>query len=520
MKLPDAHSQKYFALPAALLAVLCLFATLAASSPAAENEALAAATKSIESAQLKRHVEVLADDTFEGREAGSRGGRAASTYLGKEFEKLKLKPLGDDQWFQNFEGSSRNILGLLEGSDPTLKSEVIVIGAHYDHVGYGSPSNSYGPVGRIHNGADDNASGVSGLLEIAEAFRSLRVPPARSVLFAFWDGEEKGLNGSRYWLAHPTVKQEQVKFAVNLDMIGRMREKKGLEVYGTRTIAGSRQLISTANRETNLPLAFTWAMKEDSDHWSFFARQIPVVMFHTGLHDEYHRPSDDANLVNYDGMEQVSRVIFLFTHEMANRREGLAFRKSSQREGDGNRTLFERALGPPSPRFGVTWHHDEQKGTFVVTQITAGSTAEKGGLRVGDEILSFGGWKVDDERRLRLELLYATSPATFQVQRSGAADPLSLSVEAAGTPIRLGLRWREDEAEPGVLYVTQVIPNSSAAMAGVAVSDRIYQLSGERFADSADFTARSQQLETEMTVTLERNGRSREVKMQVLPVRK
>ncbi len=513
----DFAPQKFFAVRCALLAIVVAFAPV---SFAAENEAFSAAVKSIELDTLKKHVEVLADDTFEGREAGSRGGRAAALYLTKELDKHKLTPVGDDKtYFQNFEGASRNVLGMLEGSDATLKNEVIVLGAHYDHVGYGNQSNSYGPVGRIHNGADDNASGIAGLLEVAEAFRSLPSPPARSILFAFWDGEEKGLNGSRHWLAQPTIQRERIKFAVNLDMIGRFRDKTGLEVYGTRTLAGSRQSITLANRESNLPLLFTWAMKEDSDHWSFYTRQVPVVMFHTGLHDEYHRPSDDAHLLNYEGMERVSRLLFEFANDLATRPEGTAFRKGSQRESDGNRTLFERSLGPSTPRFGVTWKHDEPTGTFTVTNLTPGGTAERDGMKVGDELVSLGDWKIDDELRLRLEMLYATSPAKIQVKRPGVEEPVDLSIEAAGTPVRIGLRWREDESEPGVLLVTQVVPNSSAAMAKVAVADRIYRLNDEPFANSADFVAKSQQSDTEATFTLERNGRSREVKLQLLPVR-
>ncbi len=136
-------------------------------------------------------------------------------------------------YFQDFDGASRNILGLWEGSDPALKQEVIIVGAHYDHVGYGTPSNSFGPIGRIHNGADDNASGTSGLLEIMEAIVRLEPRPRRTLLFALWDGEEKGLLGSKHWVAQPTLPLERVKLMLNMDMIGRLRDNR-LEIGGSR----------------------------------------------------------------------------------------------------------------------------------------------------------------------------------------------------------------------------------------------------------------------------------------------
>lgn len=486
---------------------------------AAENASFATAVRSITSVELRKHVDVLADDTFEGREAGSRGGRAAAMYLMKEFQRHELKPLGDNgTYFQDFENGSRNILGLLEGSDPDLKAQVIIVGAHYDHVGYGSPRNSYGPFGNIHNGADDNASGVSGLLEIVDALRTLPQRPARSILFALWDGEEKGLNGSKYWTAHPTVKLEQCVFAVNLDMIGRLRNQ-GVEVYGSRTLTGLRQRISLANRETTLPLDFTWEMKEDSDHWSFYKRNIPVVMFHTGLHPEYHRPSDDAHLLNYSGIEQVSQLVFGLVHELGNEPQLTSFRTASRREGAGNRTLLEAAAAPPTPRFGVSWIYDAEQTKFQVTAVTFNGPAEKGGLRKDDEIVDINGVTPTSEAHLRLEILYAPQPTTVRVRRAGQEELVSLQIEPAGNPVRLGLAWREDDAEPGLLLVTQVIPHSAAAMAGVKVKDRVYRVNGEGFANGQDFISRLKGDSTTLELTLERRGQFEDVRLELLPLR-
>ncbi|MFM8707012.1 MAG: M20/M25/M40 family metallo-hydrolase [Planctomycetia bacterium] len=161
---------------------------------------MAAARASIQAADARRHVSALADDTLEGREGGSRGGRAAGSYIVSHLEKLGLEPAGDNgSWYQQF-GGMRNILAIARGSDPAVANELIVVGAHYDHVGYGNSGNSYGPFGFVHNGADDNASGVAGLIEMAEAMQHLPARPRRPILFAFWDGEEKGLLGSYHFV--------------------------------------------------------------------------------------------------------------------------------------------------------------------------------------------------------------------------------------------------------------------------------------------------------------------------------
>jgi Zn-dependent M28 family amino/carboxypeptidase len=168
------------------------------AAPAAEL--MATAHASIRAGDAQRHVAALADDAFEGREGGSRGGRAAGAYVVGHLEKLGLEPAGDAGGYYQQLGGMRNILALARGSDPSVAGELIVVGAHYDHVGYGNAANSYGPFGFGHNGAADNASGVAGLLEVAEAMQHLPRRPRRPILFAFWDGEEKGLLGSYHFL--------------------------------------------------------------------------------------------------------------------------------------------------------------------------------------------------------------------------------------------------------------------------------------------------------------------------------
>ncbi|QDU26526.1 Aminopeptidase S [Anatilimnocola aggregata] len=474
------------------------------------------AADSITKEELKELVDVLADDTFEGREAGSRGGHASGNYLAQRFAELKLQPAGDkDTFFQGFRVSSRNILGMMEGSDEKLKHEVIIIGAHYDHVGYGRPGNSYGPFGLIHNGADDNASGVAGLLEVAEGLNLLPVRPRRSIMFALWDAEEAGLIGSRYWLSTPTVELSRIKAKINADMIGRLRNER-VEIYGSRTAAGLRRLVSEQNQHVGLNLDFTWKMKEDSDHWPFYARSIPTLMFHTGLHDNYHRPSDDTHLLNVDGIREVSRLMTLTLIELANADSATPFRELSKRESPEVQLQKEQPARASQPRFGVSWRIAKDAPT-IITSITPGSPADQAGMKVGDQLLSYNGQPVPDEQLFRLQLLASAGECIFEVKRAGEELPLELKVNPAGAPIRVGITWREDDGEPGVMLLSQIVPGSAADVGGLKLKDRIYALNGQSFANGAEFSGLLSTAEAPLNFLVERTGKLQTVRIEPLP---
>ncbi len=302
--------------PAAL--ILCL--ACAASLHAAEkNSSYRAALDSIKAEELGEHVSQLADTAMEGREAGTRGGHAAGEFLAQQYAGLHLKPAGSGGgFFQPFSPNFRNILAIFPGSDPQFRDQVIVVGAHYDHVGFGGRGYSLGPYGYLHPGADDNASGTSTVLQLAKAFTILAEPPKRSILFAAWDAEEKGLFGSKHWVAHPTVPLERVVAAVNLDMVGRLRDDH-LLVFGWRSGYGWRRLLSGQNDEPALRLEFSWRLKPNADHYPFFDHGIPVLMLHTGMHGDYHRPSDVATRINRSGMSRIARLLFAMLYEMADR---------------------------------------------------------------------------------------------------------------------------------------------------------------------------------------------------------
>jgi hypothetical protein len=423
-----------------VLAAIVAGVAAAAARPAVfAAELMTAARSSIRAEEAKRHVSALADDALEGREGGSRGGRAAGSYIVSHLEKLGLEPAGDNgSYYQQF-GGMRNILALARGSDPTVANELVVVGAHYDHVGYGNSGNSYGPFGFVHNGADDNASGVAGLIEVAEAMQHLPGRPRRPILFAFWDGEEKGLLGSYHFVrVRPALLATMsVVFSVNLDMIGRLRGER-LEVFGARTAEGLRAAVVQSNNRPGarpLELAFDWAIDEDSDHYPFIAAKIPTVMFHTGLHDQYHRPSDDVQLINFDGIEPVARLTLDFVNALAND-PGPArpFRSQSRSETDATKRALEssavsqgtpaQSQGTPAqnmrPRWGIGTRTDPgEPANPVIVRITAGSPAARASMMLGDRVLAIDGTAVTDQADMVTRLANAGSHVAIDIDRKG-----------------------------------------------------------------------------------------------------
>ena len=476
------------------------------------------ALESIRSEQLKGHVDYLADDALEGREPGSPGGRKAGEYLAEKLEEIGLRGAGVDGGFlQPFEPDYRNVLGLLRGSDPELRQHYVVVGAHYDHLGYGTNRNSRGQVGEIHNGADDNASGTSALLEVAEAFTLLPEAPKRSILFVLWDAEEKGMFGSKHWIRHPTLPLEQVDVLLNVDMVGRLRDDR-LMLYGSRSGYGWRRLASHGNEEAGLELEFPWDLKGNGDHWPFFDEGIPVLMLHTGLHDEYHRPTDDAHLINVEGMGRATRLLLAITYDLANCDAVPEFRRAARQEvTSAPRPQPEESPQTPA-RLGVEWQVEQPSGDGVrLTRVAAGSPAEQAGLQPGDRIVEFAGRMIQTSDDLSWAVASAENPVRITVRRTGRDQPLELIGQLEGRPLPLGILWRVEEAEPGALVVTHVVRGSPAAQAGLKPGDYIYQIAGRDFADEAQFAELAQTLPAPVTLLVERDGRLRTVEVPVDP---
>lgn len=416
-------------------AVVFLALALCAGRPlcAVNNNLFAAALNSISEDELYKHVEVLADDVYEGRAAGSRGGHAAGQYLVDQLKQLSLVPAGDNgEITQSFNDDYRNLLVALPGDDPTVAQEVVIVGAHYDHVGYGKQNNSYGPYGQIHNGADDNASGTSVLLELMQAFAKSGLKTRRTIVFALWDAEERGLVGSRYWVSHPTVPLERVKLNITIDMVGRLRDER-LQVLGTRSGYGMRRLFVDAADEP-LWLDFSWELSANSDHWPFLERGIPIALIHTGLHSDYHRPTDDIEKINRSGMQEVGRYLFTVLVQVANTERLPQFRSAVTRETEKMRQDMERpaatavaATWPTNlerPRVGITWRADEAEPNSVfITRVIAGSPADVAGLQVGDRINEFNGQSFADS-----DALFASMSA----QLDASKPQLAMLIERRG----------------------------------------------------------------------------------------
>ncbi len=275
--------------------------------------------------------------------------------------------------------AARNVIAVRRGTDPSLSAEAIVTGAHLDHVGmgwFGSPAGG----GEIHNGADDNASGTAALLEIAEW---LVAQPAskRSIVIAFWCGEEKGLVGSKYYAEHPTWPMEQTIACVNMDMVGRYRTDAetdgGLHLGGAPTGSTFTAIVEKLSAAAGARLTHTWQAWPQSDHYSFYAKDVPSLFFTTGLHPEYHRPADDWWLLNADGAALIA---------------GIAARTVAQLADADTKPVFKKR--PPQPVLGVRLADDPKREGALMGMVFPKMGAAKGGLEKGDLIIAWNGTKI------------------------------------------------------------------------------------------------------------------------------
>ncbi len=272
-------------------------------------------SQEIEIGRLKKHVYYLADDKMKGRGTGSKQTEKAAKYIKKEFKKLGLKPLGTEGYYQAFKAKVRrvvvpdsirdakNVIAFLDnGAERT-----VVIGAHYDHLGEGKQGSSRDSTsyGVIHNGADDNASGVAGLLELARVFSQNKVKEPVNFLFIAFGAEELGLLGSRHFVKNPTYALESIHFMLNMDMIGRFNPENGVAIIGYGTAPEFETIFSEIDKNTHIKHYTGYEGRGGSDQTSFYEKDIPVLFFHTGGHDDYHKPTDDAQKVDYKSLKGI-----------------------------------------------------------------------------------------------------------------------------------------------------------------------------------------------------------------------
>ncbi|HET8562643.1 MAG TPA: M20/M25/M40 family metallo-hydrolase [Candidatus Binatia bacterium] len=286
---------------------------------------------------------------------------------------------------------TQNVVAIMPGSDPELKRENIVIGAHYDHLGFGHfGTRDSSTEGQIHFGADDNASGTAVLLHLAERLSRANPKPPRTIVFAAFSGEELGLNGSRHFVTHPPFPLSTTKAMLNLDMVGRLRDNQ-LTIFGTRSAQEFSAIVTDAARELALEVRESDGVGR-SDHMSFYNKQIPVLHFFTGVHPDYHRPSDTWDKLNIEGMAKVSDLVLATAQKIAGTREppkfvSLAARPPTTEEGE--RQAYGTYLGS-IPDFS------QSAEGVPLAGVTDGSPAAQAGLRQGDIIVQFAGSKVSN----------------------------------------------------------------------------------------------------------------------------
>ncbi len=492
---------------------LALPLTLAPADAGSNDRAAAVGT--ITSSEARAHVAYLASDELEGRGAGTDGGRLAGAYIAKQFEAYGLAPAGDEgTFFQAFGGDKRpmrNVLAKLEGRDANLKDELIVIGGHYDHLGHGGQG-SLGGSG-IHNGADDNASGTSGVLEIAQAFASLDPSqrPKRSILFVLFDGEELGLLGSNHLTGQ--MDTSKVVAMLNMDMIGRSNETGSLRIYGSTSGDNILPKVQGAIEGSGLEAEFSETFMPNSDHAPFYQKGVPALAFFTGLHGDYHRPGDDIEKVNYQGIESISRVVFKVANEIADDETRPTFGKLKNGGMEMAMEQLRSMFGGDGEGGGGEQLQKMLEGLFG----GGDGEGEPGeGLQKMLEGL-FGGGDGEGEPgeglQKMLEGLFGGGDG------EGMPNPFGDGEGNPGSPFggpqqkpKLGVRI-STQAEGDGVTIDSVTPGSPADTAGLQAGDVILEFAGQPTPDFPALRAAVQQAGGKVDAKVQRDGATKTIQV-------
>jgi len=349
---------------------------------------------------MKDDVAILASDSLHGRQTGTPYEILAADYISNRFKNLGLEPKGTNGYFQEFSFKDKsdphgnvnyvnkseentitgtNVIGFLNNN----AENTIVIGAHYDHLGMGIEGSLYrGETPEIHNGADDNASGVAVMLHIIKNLKNTNT--SNNYLFIAFSGEEMGLLGSNYFVKNSTIDLKKVDYMLNMDMVGRLNDEKSIAVHGVGTSPIFKQVLFANKGDLNLTEHESGV--GPSDHTSFYLMDIPVLHFFTGQHEDYHKPTDDSEKLNYAGMETISQFILSIITELNNDGK-IAFIKTKNESQEV--PAFKVTLGV------VPDYLFNGKG-MRIDGVSEDKPAQKAGMQKGDIVVKMGDYEVVD----------------------------------------------------------------------------------------------------------------------------
>jgi hypothetical protein len=382
-----------------------------------------------DAAKIQEHIKILASDSMQGRGTGKEGEKMAAAYIQAQFKKLKLAHKKDNNsYLQSFPfkggahgegeaGTANNIAGFLDNQ----ASNTIIIGAHYDHLGLGDQGSSLdaNPQEKIHNGADDNASGVAGVIELARFLSTNKVKEKSNFLFLCFSGEELGLFGSKYFTENPTLDLATVNYMINMDMIGRLDpQTKMLMVHGTGTSPVWEPLMKKLEND-NVKIKTDSSGTGPSDHTSFYLKNIPVLHFFTGSHSDYHKPSDDWDKINYKGEADVLSVIAKVVTELDGQPK-LAF-LTTKTKATGTRSAFKVTMG-------VMPSYSSDVEGLKVDGVSEGKPAQKAGIQTGDVIVQMGDLVIKDIQNYMEALGKFEKGQTIPVKVKRGEELLTVSV--------------------------------------------------------------------------------------------
>jgi len=321
---------------------------------------------------------------------------------------------------------TQNVIGYLEGSDPVLKNEIVVIGAHYDHLGLGGENTSSRrpDTTAVHYGADDNASGVAGILELAGRLEAMRDSLSRSYLFIAFGAEEHGLLGSRHFLEEEPVINGKYTAMINLDMIGRLNKKQNLQIGGTGSSVEADSLINLLKEDRPFDLALSAPGFGPSDHASFYSRDIPVFFFSTGPHLDYHTPFDTPDKLRFEGMKEISEFIFDLLIRLDKLPHALTYREAGPKQGSTGRHAREVSLGIMPDFAGVV------KNGLRADYVIEGRPADLAGMQDGDIITAVNGKPVMniDDYMFRLSQLKPGQTVPVEIKRDDEVHVLLIQL--------------------------------------------------------------------------------------------